>query len=231
MTNARSNQARSAKRNARAKAKKISANKGRAAPRNIQSRSVRAALNGDRLQFDDVLGDLVADINKRKQVEGTITSMQDVLEGVKKTAKDVFHLFTYVSLVNAMIEKGLLEDHTLVVDLKLVARELINIDKRVQTMIKLAQSGDEDSVYTEALDISTELSNYTQELYAEVVRSEKYALTIESTLDSLAAEITDISELGERRNAVLSTLAYQLLDQVNKETIAETSPAASDAAA
>jgi len=232
MTKAKSNQARSVKRNARAKAKKLSANKARATPTKAYGRSLRAALNGDRLQFDDVLGDLVTDINRRKNVDSDINSVQDVLAGMKKMTGDVFKLFTYATLIDAIITNGLLEDYVLEVDLKATALELISIDKRVQAMIVMAQQGEEDALYTEALDISTTLSNYTQELYAEVVRSEKHALTIEGTLDNLAAALTEIDSPDQRRNEVMSTLAYQYLDRVNKEA-QETTPdsPASDAAA
>lgn len=232
MTKAKSAQARSVKRNARAKAKKLSANKARATPTKAYGRSLRAALNGDRLQFDEVMGDLVSDINTRKHVQSDISSVQDVLAGMKKMTADVFKLFTYATLVDAMITNGVLDEYELAVDLKGTALELINIDKRVQTMIVLAQQGEEDALYTEAMDISTTLSNHTQELYAEVVRSEKHALTIESTLDHLANELTEIDSPEQRRNEVMSTLAYQYLDRVNKEA-QETAPEtpASDAAA
>lgn len=216
MTKAKSSQARATKRNARAKAKKVSANKARTTPSELSKKSFRKAFTGDRLEFDQVLANAVRDVNQRKQVSSEITSPEDVVVGLQKTAGEVFKLYSYVTLVEALNEQKII-DHPLVVDLKGISADLINIDKRVQNVVKLVQAGEEETVFTESLDISTSLQNHAEELYAEVTRSEKHALIIEETLSRLAKDIEGIDDPAQQRVEVLQSFAYQYLTKVKEE--------------
>ena len=216
MTKAKSSQARAAKRNARAKAKKISANKARTTPTQLDKKSYRRAFGDSHLDFDQVLSNAVRDINQRKQVAGEITSPIDVLKGLQKTAGEVFKLYSYITLVQALIEQKLI-DHRLVIDLKAISLDLINIDGRVQNVAKLIEKDEEEVVFTEALDISTSLQNHAEELYAEVTRTEPHALVIEESLSRLAKEVEGINEPDAQRLEVLQSLAYQYLSKVKEE--------------
>lgn len=223
MTKAKSSQARATKRNARAKAKKISANKARTSPSQLDKRSFRRAFDGEHLNFNQVLSNAVRDINQRKQVAGEITSTLDVLRGLQKTAGEVFKLYSYVTLVQALVEQNVFE-HRLVIDLKAISLDLINIDGRVQNVSKLIDKGEEEAVFTEALDISTSLQNHAEELYAEVTRSEPHALVIEESLSRLAKEVEGVDDSNAQRSEVLQTLAYQYLSKVKDEADIENNP-------
>jgi hypothetical protein len=216
MTKAKSSQARASKRNARAKAKKISANKARTAPSELRKKNFRSLLSGDRLEFDQVLGNVVRDINHRKQTEATFESIQDVLAGLKQNTTEVFKLYSYITLLNALIKEKLI-NFTLVVDLKAISIDLISIDKRIQTMAKLVDADEEEAVLTEALDISNTLQNYAEELFAEVSRSETHALVIEEYISRLADEITGVDDVNQRRYQVLERIAYIYLGEVKEE--------------
>lgn len=216
MTKAKSTQVRASKRNARAKAKKISANKGRTTPTQLNKKSFRKSLLGEHYDFDQVLNNAVRDINNRKEVAGEFTSITDVLDGLKKTTAEVFKLYSYITFVQALDKEGLIK-HQLVIDIKAISISLISIDKRIQIVSKLIEADEEETVFTEALDISTTLQNYSEELYAEVVRSEEHALTIEESLSRLAKDVEGIDDVNQQRYQVLQRFAYQYLTEVKDE--------------
>lgn len=223
MTKAKSSQARATKRNARAKAKKVSANKARTTPSELNKKSFRKEFTGNRLEFDQVLANAVRDVNKRKEVSSEINSPEEMIVGLQKAAGEVFKLYSYITLVEALNEQKII-DHPLVIDLFVVSADLINIDKRIQHLVKLLQNDEEDAVVTECLDIGTTLSNYAEELYAEVSRAEKHALIIEETWARLAKEIEGIDDPAQQRLEVLQSFAYQYLTKVKEEVDSKTNP-------
>lgn len=205
------------KRNARAKAKKISANKARTTPSTQNKKNFHKSLRGTKLNFDQVLTNATRDINNRKQVETEINSTTDLLNGVTKTTVEVFKIYSYITLVEALIRENVI-DHSLVIDLKAVSLDLIAIDKRVQRMAKLVEMGEEEAVFTEALDVTTTLQNYSEELYAEVVRAGDHALVIEESLTRLSKEIEDGPDVKDPAITVLHNLAYRYLNTVKEES-------------
>lgn len=223
MTKAKSSQARATKRNARAKAKKVSANKARTTPSELNKKSFRKEFTGNRLEFDQVLANAVRDVNKRKEVSSEINSPQEMIVGLQKAAGEVFKLYSYITLVEALNEQKII-DQPLVIDLFAVSADLINIDKRIQNLVKLLQNDEEDAVVTECLDIGTTLSNYAEELYAEVSRAEKHALIIEETWTRLAKEIEGIDDPAQQRLEVLQSFAYQYLTKVKEEVDSKANP-------
>lgn len=228
MTKAKSSQARADKRNARAKAKKLSNNRARSSEKVKAQKAFDRLMTGDRLEFDQVLANAVRDVNQRKKVDSDISSPQEVVEGLQKTAGEVFKLYCYVTLVQALNEQKII-DHPLVVDLKGISVDLIRIDQRVQNVVKLVNAGDEEeAVFTEALDISNTLQNHAEELYAEVTRSEKHALVIEETLSRLAKDIEGIDDAAQQRLEVLQSLAYQYLAKVKEEIDSQVNTATED---
>lgn len=223
MTKAKSSQARATKRNARAKAKKISANKARTTPSELNKKSFYKEFTGNRLEFDEVLANAVRDINKRKEVSSEFNSPEEMIVGLQKAAGEVFKLYSYITLVQALNEQKII-DHPLVIDLFAISAELIAIDKRIQNLIKLLQSDETDAVMTECLDIGTIISNYAEELYAEVSRAEKHALVIEETWSRLTEEIENIDDPAQQRLEVLQSLAYRYLTKVKEEIDSKTNP-------
>lgn len=216
------------KRNARAKAKKISANKARTTPTVQNKKNFHKTLRGSKLNFDQVLTNATRDINNRKQVETTINSPADLLKGITQTTVEVFKIYSYITLVEALIRENVIQ-HSLVIDLKAVSLDLISIDKRVQRMAKLVEMGEEEAVFTEALDITTVLQNYSEELYAEVVRAGDHALVIEESLSRLSKEIEDGPDVKDPTITVLHNLAYQYLNKVKEESEANATPVPAEA--
>lgn len=216
MTKTKSSQVRANKRNARAKAKKIAGNKSRVTPSELRKKSFRRSMSGDKLEFDQVLANAVRQINKGDETPSEFETIEDLLQGIKKTASEVFKLYSYVTLVQALIKEGMIEDQ-LVVDLKKISLDLINIDKRVQNVVALISQGSENEAGTECLDIGTSLVNYSEELYAEIVRSEKHALIIEETLSRLAKDVEGTTDGNQQRSQVLESIAYQYLIEVKEE--------------
>lgn len=216
MTKKNAAQKRALKRNARAKAKSISIAKGRNAPAAVadrESRRLARALGGTKLNFDDVLTNAVRQVNKGTNVEGEFKSPQEMLEGLKRNIGEVFKLYSYVAFVEALKNKQAFE-HKLVIDIENISLSLIDIDRRFSHLDALLAADEEDAVMTEALDIGIQIQNISEELYSEIVRSEKYALIIEEAMDRLAEEVTDVTDVNQKRNRVLSTIAYQLLSEV-----------------
>ena len=93
----------------------------------------------------------------------------------------------------------------------------------------MLDNGMEDPVMVESMDIGTDLTNYTELLYADVVRSEVHSLVIEDTINRLAKEV-EIEVEGEPRLHVLSSIAYKRLAEVatklNETRAVEPEPAA-----
>jgi hypothetical protein len=216
MTKAKSSQARANKRNARAKTKKVSANKARNTPSEVRKKQFRGLMEGKRMEFDDVLSNAVRDINNRRQTTAEFTSLQDVLEGLKKSTGEVFKLYSYITMVEALAKEGVI-DFKLVIDLKAISVSLIDVDRRIQTLAKLVEADEEDAVFTESLDLGTILSNFAEELYAEVERSETHALVIEESLSRLAKEVEGVDDATQQRFEVLQRFAYQYLGEVKAE--------------
>lgn len=223
MTKAKSSQARATKRNARAKAKKVSANKARTTPSELNKKSFRKEFTGNHLEFDQVLANAVRDVNHRKQINGEFNSPEEMVVGLQKAAGEVFKLYSYITLVQALDEQNII-DQPLVIDLFAVSADLISIDKRVQNLVKLLQRDEEEAVVTECLEIGTTLQNYAEELYAEVARAEKHALIIEETWARLAKDIEGIDDPAQQRLEVLQTFAYQYLTKVKEEIDSKTNP-------
>ena len=146
-----------------------------------------------------------------------------MIVGLQKAAGEVFKLYSYITLVDALNEQKII-DQPLVIDLFAVSADLINIDKRIQNLVKLLQNDEEDAVVTECLEIGTTLSNYAEELYAEVSRAEKHALIIEETWTRLAKEIEGIDDPAQQRLEVLQSFAYQYLTKVKEEVDSKTNP-------
>ena len=221
MSNASQNRA--AKRNARAKAKRISGNKARSAPKAVAARETKRLvrkLGGHHMEFESVLENAVRNINKGgKPLETTINSPTEMVEGLKRNIGEVFKFFSYVVLLKNMVEKQIIE-HTLVIDLKPIALDLIHIDSRVSRLIPLLGANEEEAVVTECLDIATTIQNYADELYAEITRAEPHSLVIEETIDSLGTEVEGEMSYAERSAKVLNALAYNYLATIQTEVIA-----------
>lgn len=218
-----STQNRAAKRNARAKAKRISANKGRAAPKAVANRETRRLarrLGSYHMDFDSVLNNAMRDINSGKgNLDTTINSPTEMVEGLKRNIGEVFKFFSYVVLLKGMVEKKIIE-HTLVIDLKPIALDLIDIDSRVSRLMPLLAANEEEAVVTECLDIATAIQNYADALYAEIERAEPHSLVIEETISTLGTEVEGDPSPAERSAKVLNALAYNYLATVQTEAIA-----------
>jgi flagellar hook-basal body complex protein FliE len=230
MSNAKSTQARAAKRNARSKAKASSATKARQAPAAVQKKKFKAAMKKhglNNMSFDQVLGNAVRDVNNRKKVEESdIKSIDDVLTGLSKSTTEVFRLYSYITFAEAMAEKGLFE-YAPTINLDEISLSLMSIDSRVSVMKQLDQVEQEDEIFTEALDLSVIISNHSEELYAEVTLLETKAIEIEETLTKLASE-EEGKDINVARAEVLQSIAYKRLADVymkNKKETEET-PAA-----
>lgn len=230
MSNKNSVQKRAQKRNARAKQKSISNAKGRAAPSaiaNRENRRLARKLGVHHLDFDSVLGNAVRQINKGTQPasDAEFKSPQDMIDGLKRNIGEVFKLFSYVALLNGMIEKKIIE-HTLVLDLKAIALDLFLIDNRVSRLQPLLEAEQEEVVATECLDIGTTIQNFAEELYVEVTRAEPHALVVEDTLARLREDVEgDLSE-SEKTVKVLEAISYDYLSRVHTENELEPKPEA-----
>lgn len=223
MSQAKSAQARAAKRNARAKQKQTAAAKARVSPKTLQTKKFRAELSKIGIQgmnFDKVLNNAVRDANKGKEVETTLNSPEEVIEALKKNTGELFKLYCYVIFAEALVSKKTIE-HTFTVDIDAMSASLIDLDKRISLLPRML-GVDEDAVMTEALDIGTTIAGFSDELYAEVSLLESSALIIEECLNRLAADVTEEEDEGKRRTLVLSTLAYKRLNEVLQSTIPAT---------
>lgn len=227
MSNNKSAQKRAQKRNARAKQKSTSNAKARNTPTAVAARErrrVAGKLGGFNLDFDTVLSNAVRQVNNgTKELETDIKTPEDMINGIKRNIGEVFKLFSYVVLLNGMIEKKII-DYTLSIDLKAVALDLIDIDSRVSRLLVLLKANEEEALVTECLDIGTAIQNHSSDLYIEVTRSEPHALVIEETLSSLRETITEDVTEGEKTAMVLKALSYDYLAKVSIGTELEQKP-------
>lgn len=218
MSNAKTTQARAAKRNARAKSKQTSAAKARANPANVQKRKIQAVMKKHglgRMDFDDVLNNAVRDVNKGKKVETTITTPEEMIQGMKDAGQEVFKLYSYITFAEALNEKGIIS-YKPALDLKEISVNLMNMDNQISRLQSMLGVQEEEVVMTEALDIGTSLQNYAEELYAEVKLLEPLGIEIEAALEKLASEEKDL-DIDKARIAVLSAFAYKKLVAVKAE--------------
>lgn len=232
MSNVKSSQARAVKRNARSKAKRVAANKAKAAPKAIQQKKIRdtlrrLGLNGN-MEFDKVLENATRRVKHGETGESEITSPAEMIEGLTKSAGEIFKLYSYITFVEALVQKGVI-DFQLNVDVEEVSLKLMDLDTRISRLPAMLDNGMEDPVMVESMDIGTDLTNYTELLYADVVRSEVHSLVIEDTINRLAKEV-EIEVEGEPRLHVLSSIAYKRLAEVatklNETRAVEPEPAA-----
>jgi len=238
MSKSNSAHTRAAKRNARAKAKRVSNAKARNAPSAVISRDRRRKANklgGFSMEFDRLLDEAVKRINEHPQelLDTEIKNPQDMVAALGKTTSETFKLFSYVALVDSLIESKAI-DHQLEVNLAEVGNEMVEIDRRIGATVQLLNV-DEEALAVEALDLGTKISSIANQLYQEVERAEPFAFIIEETLAKYAARITD-KETQEERNAdALQAFAYKFLvknviqpkleSDVESETAEETAAA------
>lgn len=232
----RTRAASAAKRTVRAKTKKVAAGKMKSRAQALKGKTPKFNYDADgKLNFDDVLTGAVRDINSRrkgsttKEIETSIKSAKDVIDGLIKSTTEIFRIYCYVTLVNNLIESSLIS-HSLKIDLADISKKLIILDGRIGALGKLYPQ-EEEVIFTEALEIGTEIQNISEELYSEVVRSEEHALVIEEVLSRLAKEVEGVDDVNKQRFMVLQSIAYRYLAKV-KEDIdresAESSKAASE---
>lgn len=235
MSKSNSAHTRAAKRNARAKAKRVSNAKARNTPTAITNRGRNRSANkldGFSLEFDRLLDEAVKRINQRPEelLDTEIKNPQDMVVALGKTTGETFKLFSYVALVNSLIESKAI-DHQLEMNLAEVGNEMVEIDRRIGATVQLLDL-DEEALAVEALDLGTKISSIANQLYQEVERAEPFAFIIEETLAKYAAKITD-KETQEERNAdALQAFAYEFLvknviqpkleNNVESETVEET---------
>lgn len=202
-----------AKRNARSKAKAVSANKAKQAPMSVAKRKMRGInLNGAN-NFDAVLEQAVRQINKGGNVgsQPQFNSTKEVMDGIVKAAGETFKMFCYNAVAKELADSGAIE-HNFRIDLNLIGEGMMKVDNRVTRLRAYMNQPDMDegAFGTEALEIGTLIHAFADELYDEVTRMDEHSLIIEETIARLAAELPEGTDT-ERRARVLTTTAYKLL--------------------
>lgn len=213
---------RAAKRNARAKTKRESISRGKATPEAVQKKKMAKLFDaiGDRPDFENVLNHAMKQARKGNVDPNAIRSSNDVVEGLRKMTGEVFKMYCYITLVNEMIAKKVIEE-TIAIDLPGITRTMIDMDTRIGKLVFMSKNPDPDGfaegselyIQTEALDIATTLQTFTDILYEEIARLEPHTLTIEETLSRLSDEVLEGNE-SQRRMTVLSQLAYRYLADI-----------------
>lgn len=131
----------------------------------------------------------------------------ELITGIKKAAGEVFKLYSYITLANALIEKGAIT-HSLSIDLVQISKNLMALDARVGRLGVM----DEVDLNIEVLGIATDLNDYSDQLYTEVTKLEPHSLVIESALQTLSKEVEETSE--DPAGDVLKAMAYRYLTGV-----------------
>lgn len=131
----------------------------------------------------------------------------ELIEGIKKAAGEVFKLYSYITLAQALIEKGAIT-HSLSIDLVKISKDLIALDSKVSLLPML----EETELNIDALSIATDLSEISDNLYQEVTRLEPHSLVIETALQTLSKEVGEEAE--DPAGEVLKAMAYRFLTNV-----------------
>lgn len=208
-----------AKRNARAKAKRVSIARGNAAPSALLKKSLARKFGGgpENINFDKVLESAVRDIKKGKQEEPSFNSFAESVEGLRKVVGEVFKLYCYITLAAELIKQQAIV-HELNIDLDGITRDLIGFDTRIGTLMYMAKLSDEErepgAGEVEMLEIGTALANISDSLYNEITRLEPHSVVIEETISRLAIEVEGTDD-NTKRMQVIQSIAYKYMVALN----------------
>lgn len=136
---------------------------------------------------------------------------KELIINTRKATTEVYRLFSYVSMGEALIKHGRIE-HTIEIDIDDCAKRLVELDQRVQRLTPMQEIADEEGVFAlELMETGEELHKLGTELYDEVTRLEPHALVLDTYLSQAAHTVisnnTKITDKAVATNHVLEAMA------------------------
>lgn len=122
-------------------------------------------------------------IMKGRKSDGTV-DVQELIKTSRQALKEVYKLFTYTTLAERMVKQNIIT-HDFACDLDRITAELIEIDRQVLRLPKLAEV-DIESFMVDLLDIGGYIENIADKLYSEIESLEKNSIVIEERLNRSA---------------------------------------------
>lgn len=144
--------------------------------------------------------------------EGMTFDKDELVENTRKATTEVYRLFSYISMGEALIRHGRIE-HTIGINIDEYAKRIVELDRRVQRLTPLKDIVQEEEVFAfELMDIGESLQTLAEELYAEVTRMEPHALVLEAYLEQAAHTLisndTKVTDKAVATNQVLEAMAF-----------------------
>jgi hypothetical protein len=148
---------------------------------------------------------------RKKKIKPTdITSDTDLIKGVVNAVSEAFKLYSYITFAEALINKGLVKDHVLEIDVEQISKDFLDIDRRTQNLKSLTDT----DLYLEALEISEIVESKSELLYNEVMRAEPIALIVEEQVTMLSKESDFAADEEMARKHVFQTFAWKRLNKI-----------------
>jgi hypothetical protein len=139
---------------------------------------------------------------------------QSLIKTSRKAVGEVYKLFSYVTLAERLVQEKAFV-HEFACDLDRVTNELIEIDRQVMRLPKLAEI-DLESFTIDMLDIGGYVENLADQLYTEIEALEKHSFVIEDRLNKAAHDFQvshpEVTE-QDARLVIMETISQE---RVNK---------------
>lgn len=135
----------------------------------------------------------VADRNS-EGAEEVALDLPALITKSRETVTNIFQMFSYVTLGAQLGAQGHI-DYSPKIDLNDMALRIVQLDRRVINLNKLAETQEEEVVGYELLDISGEMDSLGTILYKEVEVMEPGALAIDAHLNAAALDTFNDPEI------------------------------------
>lgn len=163
------------------------------------------------------LEDPLAFILKGGESEGEFNP-QELIKTSRKAIGEVYKLFSYVTLAERLDTQKFIV-HEFKCDLDRITNELIEIDRQVLRLPKLAEV-DLESFTIEVLDIGGYVENLADQLYSEIESLEKHGVIIEERLNKAAHDFQishpEVTE-QDARLVIMETITQERINKFRKQ--------------